>query len=152
MENDACSAKISVGKKIFPPIEGAREPGISWIDKNQAIVIFSCGSPCNTYYFFDKEKGISNPISTPLAWNLKINCAVLVDEKFIASRPIYGSDKIFKKILYTSLKTKPYLAADMINTFDKENSTLNDAGTLKTSYQNNQNDDIKMSIDNFCRK
>lgn len=145
-----CYTEVKQKNKKTVKLAAIGEPDVVWNEKNQAVLMFSCGNPCNYYHFFDERLGLSKAVNDPLVWSFEKNCVVVIGETAIDAKTIFGPSKTFRKKTYDSFLVKPYRAAAMVSVFDRKGSSLDAKGTLTAAYQNNQEQNTKVKIDNFC--
>jgi hypothetical protein len=144
---DSDTGKISLFKDVPTSTVSAK-----WYSSRLAGVSFSCGSPCNVSFFYQKGNGASKPVHDVLALDAKRACVLKPtdDGKGIALAPIFYKDgiKYYWQARYSDSKFGFYIQSAVI--FSTIKGKFQTDGRLKLSYLNKDGNNIEKLIDQKC--
>ncbi|WP_143477814.1 hypothetical protein [Pseudogulbenkiania subflava] len=152
--DDGCSAwidsdtgKISLFKDVPTSTVSAK-----WHSPRLAGVSFSCGSPCNISFFYQKGNGVSKPVHDVLALDAQRACVLKPtdDGKGIALAPIFyeGGAKYYWQARYSDPRFGFYTQSAVI--FSTIKGKFQTDGKLKLSYLNKDGNNTEKLIDQKC--
>ncbi|WP_174873982.1 hypothetical protein [Vogesella oryzae] len=152
--DDGCSAWIDteIGKiSLFNGIPTCTVRA-KWHSTRLAEVSFSCGSPCNISFFYQKGNGVSKPTHDVLALDAQRYCVLKPtdDGKGIALAPIFykGGAEYYWRARYSDPKFGFYTQSAVI--FSTIKGNFQTVGRLKLSYLNKDGNNTAKLIDQKC--
>lgn len=123
-----------------------------WYSPELARISFSCGSPCNVSFFYQKEYGVSKPIRDMMALDTQRACVLkpMNDGKGIAVEKIFnnGNEKYYWQAKYNDPKFSFYTQSAVIFSTIKGKFLAN--GKLKLNYLNSKGKNMEALINQKC--